>query len=36
MATKTLAVLGLDGSGKKTLIGHLIYKVFGADADYFE
>lgn len=27
MATKSLAIFGLDDAGKKTLVGSLIYKV---------
>lgn len=27
MPTKSLAIFGLDGAGKKTLVGSLIYKV---------
>lgn len=31
MATKSLAIFGFDGAGKKTLVGSLIYKVISPD-----
>lgn len=31
MTTKSLAIFSLNGAGKKTLIGSLIYKVFSMD-----